>query len=56
MVKRLVKTATEFINDKCTADDKAQVTVIGYPSTKVLKERADGIRESMKEIAKTIMK
>ena len=35
--KEIGKTAAEFINDKFTADDKAQVTVIGYPSTKVLK-------------------
>jgi len=48
----LGKTAAEFINDKFTADDKAQVTVIGYPSTKVLKERADGIKEGLKENCK----
>ena len=47
--KEIGKTAAEFINDKFTADDKAQVTVIGYPSTKVLKERADGIKEGLKE-------
>ena len=38
--KEIGKTAAEFINDKFTADDKAQVTVIGYPSTKVLKEKS----------------
>ena len=50
--KEIGKTAAEFINDKFTADDKAQVTVIGYPSTKVLKERADGIKECLKENCK----
>ena len=50
--KEIGKTAAEFINDKFTADDKAQVTVIGYPSTKVLKERADGIKEGLKENCK----
>ena len=47
--KEIGKTAAEFINDKFTADDKAQVTVIGYPSTKVLKERADGLKENCKD-------
>ena len=50
--KEIGKTAAEFINNKFTADDKAQVTVIGYPSTKVLKERADGIKEGLKENCK----
>ena len=50
--KEIGKTAAEFINDKFTSDDKAQVTVIGYPSTKVLKERADGIKEGLKENCK----
>ena len=52
LCKEIGKTAAEFINDKFTADDKAQVTVIGYPSTKVLKERADGIKEGLKENCK----
>ena len=47
--KEIGKTAAEFINDKFTADDKAQVTVIGYPSTKVLKERAEGLKENCKD-------
>lgn len=50
--KEIGKTAAEFINEKFTSDDKAQVTVIGYPSTKVLKERADGIKEGLKENCK----
>lgn len=43
------KTAAEFINEHFTADEKAQVTVIGYPSTKVLKERADGIKKGLED-------
>ncbi len=43
------KTAAEFINEYFTADEKAQVTVIGYPSTKVLKERADGIKKGLED-------
>lgn len=43
------KTAAEFINEHFTADDKAEVTVIGYPSTKVLKDRADGIKKGLEE-------
>lgn len=43
------KTAAEFINAHFTADDKAEVTVIGYPSTKVLKDRADGIKKGLEE-------
>ncbi len=41
------KTASEFINEHFTPEDKAKVTVIGYPSTKVLKDRADGIKEGL---------
>lgn len=47
--KEIGKTAAEFINEHFTSDEKAQVTVIGYPSTKVLKERADGIKEGLEE-------
>lgn len=47
--REIGKTAAEFINDNYTKDDKALVTVIGYPSTKVLLERADGIKEGLKE-------
>lgn len=47
--KEIGKTAAEFINEHFTTDDKAQVTVIGYPSTKVLKERADGIKAGLEE-------
>lgn len=47
--KEIGKTAAEFINEHFTSDDKAQVTVIGYPSTKVLLERADGIKAGLEE-------
>lgn len=43
------RTAAEFINEHFTADEKAQVTVIGYPSTKVLKDRADGIKKGLED-------
>ncbi len=46
------KTAATFINEHFTADDKAQVTVIDYPSTKVLKERGDGIKSGLKKYCK----
>lgn len=47
--REIGKTAAEFINGHYTEDEKAQVTVIGYPSTKVLLERADGIKEGLEE-------
>lgn len=47
--KEIGKTASEFINEHFTKDNKAQVTVIGYPSTKVLLERANGIKEGLEE-------
>lgn len=47
--REIGKTAAEFINENFTIDNKAQVTVIGFPSTKVLLERADGIKEGLKE-------
>ena len=43
------KTASEFINEHFTEDEKAQVTVIGDPSTKVLKDRADGIKKGLED-------
>lgn len=43
------ETASEFINDNYTKDEKAKVTVIGYPSTMVLLERADGIKKGLEE-------
>ena len=47
--REIGKTAAEFINGHYTEDEKALVTVIGYPSTKVLLERADGIKEGLEE-------
>lgn len=47
--REIGKTAAEFINENYSEDEKAQVTVIGYPSTKVLLERADGIKEGLEE-------
>lgn len=46
------KTAAAFINENYTADKKAQVCVIGYPSTKVLLERQNGIEAGLKENCK----
>ena len=43
------KSAAEFINEHYTADNPAQVVVIGYPSTKVLLERANGIKAGLEE-------
>jgi ABC-type sugar transport system substrate-binding protein len=43
--------AGKFINEHFTADKKAQVTVIGYPQTKILLEREEGIRAGMEKIA-----
>ncbi|WP_330615425.1 sugar ABC transporter substrate-binding protein [[Clostridium] hylemonae] len=43
------KTASAFINEHYTADKPAEVCVIGKPSTKVLLERANGIKEGLEE-------
>lgn len=43
------KTAAAFINENYTADKPAEVCVIGKPSTKVLLERANGIKEGLEE-------
>lgn len=47
--KEIAKLAADFINEKFTSDDKAQVCVIGYPSTKVLLERQNGIEAGLEE-------
>lgn len=47
--KEIGRVASEFINEHYTADNKAEVVVIGYPSTKVLLERADGIKAGLEE-------
>ncbi len=43
------RTAAEFINEHYSASNPAEVVVIGYPSTKVLLERATGIKEGLAE-------
>lgn len=47
--KEIGKSAATFINENYTADKPAEVCVIGYPSTKVLLERANGIKEGLEE-------
>lgn len=46
------KTAAEFINEHYTADEKAKVTIIGYPSTKILLERGNGIKTGLEDNCK----
>ena len=41
----------DFINEYYDEDNKAEVTVIGYPQTKILKEREEGILEGMANVA-----
>ena len=41
----------EFINEHYDEENKAQVTVIGYPQTTILKEREEGILEGMANVA-----
>ena len=43
--------AGEFINEHYSADNKAQVALLGHPETKVLLERANGIKEGLEEVA-----
>ncbi len=43
--------AGEFINEHYSEDNKAEVAVLGYPQTKVLKERGDGIKQGLEEVA-----
>ena len=40
-----------FINEYYSEDNKAEVTVIGYPQTTILKEREEGILEGMENVA-----
>ena len=44
--------AAEFINKYYDETDKAEVIVIGYPQTKILLEREEGIRQGLEENAK----
>ena len=41
----------DFINQYYSEDNKAQVTVIGYPQTTILKEREEGILQGMESTA-----
>ena len=43
--------AGAFINEHYSADNPAEVIVIGYPQTKVLLEREEGIMEGLAEVA-----
>ena len=43
--------AGNFINEHYTTDKKAKVAVLGFPQTKILLEREEGIREGMKNVA-----
>jgi ABC-type sugar transport system substrate-binding protein len=43
--------AGEFINEKYSEDNKAEVIVIGYPQTKILLEREEGIMEGLEQVA-----
>lgn len=45
------KLAGEFISEHYSEDNKAEVAVLGYPQTKVLKERGDGIKQGLEEAA-----
>lgn len=45
------KLAGDFINQHFSTDKKAEVAIIGYPQTKVLLERANGIKQGLKESA-----
>ena len=50
--KEIGKTAADFINEHYTADNKAQVCVMGKPDTQVLLERQNGIEAGLKENCK----
>ena len=45
------KLAGAFINEHYSEDNKAEVIVIGYPQTKILLEREEGIMAGLEEIA-----
>ena len=47
--KEIGKEAAKFINEHYTADNKAEVCVIGKPDTQVLLERQNGIEAGLKE-------
>ncbi len=41
----------KFINEHYSADNKAKVTVLGFPQTKILLEREEGIKQGMEKVA-----
>ena len=43
--------AGAFINEHFSEDNKAQVTVIGYPQTTILLEREEGLMQGMENVA-----
>ena len=45
------KLAGDFINKHYSADNQAEVIVIGYPQTKILLEREEGILEGLAEVS-----
>lgn len=45
------KLCGNFINEHYSADNKAQVAVIGYPQTTILLEREEGILQGLEEVA-----
>lgn len=47
--KKIGLLAGEFINEHFSEDNKAEVALIGYPQTKVLLERANGIKAGLEE-------
>lgn len=49
--KAIGELAADFINEHYTEDNKAEVIVIGYPQTKILLERENGIKEGLEENA-----
>ena len=49
--KAIGELAADFINEHYTADNKAEVIVIGYPQTKILLERENGIKAGLEENA-----
>lgn len=49
--EQIGKAAGTFINENYTPDNKAEVTVIGYPSVRALLDRANGIKKGLEETA-----
>lgn len=47
--KAIGSMTADFINEHYTEDNPAQVAVIGYPQTKILLERANGIKAGLEE-------